>query len=215
MAAATAARVADEIRTLSRPEFGELVLGWHHGKIGSSTMPHKRNPEECEQIVVLARLAAAQVPVSLQAMVVEHERDSRELRTEWASVADVSHYGLSALAILAGVVAELTVDDATMGANAAAAATDLASEKLMLLLGPNVGKQSAYQLVYEAAQEAKTGGSSLREELLGTAGSYLTAEQIDATFDPAGYVGLAAELASETIAAAEAWLASCDGSRPA
>jgi adenylosuccinate lyase len=215
MAAATAARVADEIRTLSRPEFGELVLGWHHGKIGSSTMPHKRNPEECEQIVVLARLAAAQVPVSLQAMVVEHERDSRELRTEWVSVADVSHYGLSALAILANVVAELTVDEAAMRANAAAAAADLASEKLMLLLGPHVGKQSAYQLVYEAAQEAKTGGRSLRETLLAGAGSYLTAEQIDATFDPAGYVGLSAELAGDTIAEAEAWLAANDGSRAA
>lgn len=212
---ASAARIADEIRTLSRPELGELEPGWHHGKIGSSTMPHKRNPEECEQIVVLARLASAQVPISLQAMVVEHERDSRELRTEWSSVADVSHYTLTAIAILDDVIADLSVDSEAMRANAAEVATDLATEQLMLLLVPHVGKQSAYQVVYEAAQEAKSNGRSLREEMLDGEGGHLTPEQIDASFDPAGYVGLATELAHEMIETAESRLASRVKSEPA
>ena len=42
---ATLARAADEIRTLCRPEFAELEERWAPGKLGSSTMPHKRNPE--------------------------------------------------------------------------------------------------------------------------------------------------------------------------
>jgi adenylosuccinate lyase len=214
MLAATAARVADEVRTLSRPELGELAPGWHHGKIGSSTMPHKRNPEECEQIVVLARLAAAQVPVSLQAMVVEHERDSRELRTEWSSVADASHYTLTALSILDDVIAELDVDAGAMLANATEAAADLATEQLMLLLVRHVGKQSAYDIVYEAAQAAKGNGHSLRDELLRGEGGHLTAEEIDASFDPAGYVGLAPQLAAEMIEHAEAWLAPRVGGEP-
>jgi adenylosuccinate lyase len=206
MLAATCARIADEIRVLSRPELGELELGWHYGKIGSSTMPHKRNPEECEQIVVLARLAAAQVPISLQGMVVEHERDSRELRTEWASVADVSHYSLTAVSILDEVVGKLGVDAAAMAANAEKTAADLATERLMLLLGEDRGKQSAYEAIYAAAQAAKSNGRSLREELLLADGVTLTAEQIDAALDPAGYVGRAPELARETIEQAAAWL---------
>jgi len=48
---ATLARIADEIRTLSRHEFRELSLSWQPGTVGRSTMPHKRNPEECEQVV--------------------------------------------------------------------------------------------------------------------------------------------------------------------
>jgi adenylosuccinate lyase len=207
MTAATSARIADEVRTLSRPELAELVPGWRHGKIGSSTMPHKRNPEECEQIVVLARLAAAQVPVALQGMVVEHERDSRELRTEWASVADVSHYTLTALSILDDVLANLAVDAAAMAANAAAAAADLATEQLMLRLVDHLGKQSAYKVVYEASQAAKSNGRSLRDELLAAEESNLTAEEIDATLDPAGYVGLAPEIACKAIEQADAWLA--------
>jgi len=207
MLAATTARIADEIRTLSRPELAELVPGWQYGKIGSSTMPHKRNPEECEQIVVLARLAAAQAPIALQAMVVEHERDSRELRTEWASVADVSHYSLTALSILDDVLASLAVDEAAMTANATATAADLATEQLMLRLVSHLGKQSAYEVVYEAAQAAKSNGRSIRDELLLAEGNSLTAEEIDATLDPAGYVGLAPEIARKAIERADAWLA--------
>ncbi|WP_138905136.1 lyase family protein, partial [Streptomyces albidochromogenes] len=54
----TLGRIADEIRTLSRPEFGEVQSPWRPGTVGSSTMPHKRNPEACEQVVALARLEA-------------------------------------------------------------------------------------------------------------------------------------------------------------
>ena len=59
MVTASLARIADEIRTLNRWEIGELEVGWTQQQIGSSTMPHKRNPEGCEQVVVLARLAKA------------------------------------------------------------------------------------------------------------------------------------------------------------
>jgi adenylosuccinate lyase len=205
MLAATAGRIADEVRSLSRPELGELSPGWHHGKVGSSTMPHKRNPEECEQVVVLARLAAAQAPLALQAMIVEHERDSRELRTEWASVADVSHYTLAAVSITRKVLDEMTVHAATMARNATAAATDLATERLMLMLAEHIGKQSAYTLVYDASQMARSNGRSLREELLANrvAEQHLGAEEIDSAFDPAGYVGLAPQLVDDVIRHAE------------
>ena len=69
---------------------------WRPGKVGSSTMPHKRNPEACEQAVVMARLAAAQAGPALAAMIGDHERDSRALRIEWAVVPDVAHYMLAA-----------------------------------------------------------------------------------------------------------------------
>ncbi len=48
MVTASLARIADEIRTLNRWEIGELEVGWTQQQIGSSTMPHKRNPEGCE-----------------------------------------------------------------------------------------------------------------------------------------------------------------------
>lgn len=209
MLAASAGRIADEIRTLSRPELRELELQWHDGKVGSTTMPHKRNPEDCQQVVVLARLAGAQVPVALQAMVVEHERDSRELRTEWATVADVSHFTLTALSILRGVLARVAVDAAAMARNAQAAAEDLGTERLMLRVGERVGKQAAYDLIYAIAQSARDGGPPLRDALLSdaTASECLTPEDIDAALDPRRSVGAAPQLVADVVHAAERHIA--------
>ncbi|MBU5233817.1 lyase family protein, partial [Vibrio cholerae] len=110
MVTASLARVADEIRTLNRWEIAEVEVGWSDQQIGSSTMPHKRNPEGCEQVVVLARLAKAQVMLALDAMILEHERDYRGTRLEWCAVADVSHYALMALSILTETIDGLTVN---------------------------------------------------------------------------------------------------------
>jgi len=206
---ATLARILDEVRTLSRPEFGELEEAWRPGKVGSSTMPHKRNPEECQQVVVLARLAAAQVPLALQAMVGEHERDSRSLRLEWAMVADVSHYSLAALAISRKVLGGLVVHEDVMVANAEEAAGAVCSESLMLALGKQLGKQSAHAHVYALCQDATNRGLPLREHLRSAPSVrvQLSDEELARIFEPTSYVGSAPELAARTARRAEQWLA--------
>jgi adenylosuccinate lyase len=206
---ATLGRIADEIRTLSRPELGELEREWRHGKVGSSTMPHKRNPEECEQVIVLAHLAAAQVPISLQAMIVEHERDSRSLRTEWVTVTDVSHYTLAAARFMCDILSGLSVNVEAMTRNAVNVATELGTERLMLMLGEDLGKQSAYDLVYELSQAAKSNGRPLREQLASDARTRarLSAEEIESAFDPGSHVGSAPELVERVLARAESWMA--------
>jgi len=207
--AATLARILDEVRTLSRPEFGELEEAWQPGKVGSSTMPHKRNPEECQQVVVLARLAGAQVPLALQAMTGEHERDSRSLRLEWSMVADVSHHSLAALAISRRILAGLIVHEEVMAANTEEAAGAVCSESLMLALGSHLGKQSAHSHVYELCQDATSRGLPLREHLRAAPllRAYLSDEELARILDPMRYVGSAPGLASATAERAERWLA--------
>ncbi|MGE4133733.1 MAG: lyase family protein, partial [Bdellovibrionales bacterium] len=96
MVASSLARFADELRTLNRVEIREVIMGFQPGEIGSSCMPHKRNPEDAEQIVVLGRLAKAQVGPMLEAMIVEHERDYRGTRMEWPCVMQAAHYSYNA-----------------------------------------------------------------------------------------------------------------------
>lgn len=208
--AATLGRILDEVRTLSRPEFGELEEAWRPGRVGSSTMPHKRNPEECQQVVVLARLAAAQVPLALQAMIGEHERDSRALRLEWPVVADVSHYSLAAMAIGRRVLEGLVVHEDAMAANAEEAAGAVCTEALMLALGHHVGKQSAHAQVYELCQDATSQGLPLLGYLRSapTVRRHLGEDELAAIFDPTAYVGNAPQLAVQIADRAAGWLAS-------
>jgi len=208
MLTGTLARIAEEIRMLSRPEFGELREGWHYGKVGSSTMPHKRNPENCEQVVVLARLAAANTVLALEGLINEHERDGRALRLEWVSIGDVSHYTLAALAILSRVLGGLDVEADRMAMEARAASEAICSEALMFALARNFGKQTAHALVYEMSQRAQTEGRSLRETLMETplVTAQLDISAIDGALDPSLYLGSARETVDRVLASAAAWL---------
>jgi adenylosuccinate lyase len=213
MLAATMARIAEEVGMLTRPEFAELEQGFTHGHVGSSTMPHKRNLESCEQVVVLARLARSAAGLALEAMVGEHERDGRSLRLEWPAVADVSHHTLAALGIVSKVLTGLTVRREHMAEEARRASDHICSEPLMLALAAHVGKQSAHSLVYELSQAAQTAGQSLKESLAGSAEvtAHLKPEELDATFDPYRYLGSAGELVDAAVDAACAWLDRPDG----
>lgn len=201
-------RAADEIRVLSRPEFGEVSEAWAYGKVGSSTMPHKRNPERCEQVVVMARMAAAQVQLAMTALAGDHERDSRSLRLEWACVADVSHYVLAAAQIFAEIISGLRVHPDRLWANVSQVADRIASESLMLALAKQHGKQTAHELVYRLTQTAQERQISVLEFLREQGGTELSldAGTLDDIFDPRRYLGASARLTRQVVEAARAAL---------
>ncbi|WP_405699994.1 adenylosuccinate lyase family protein [Streptomyces sp. NBC_01383] len=216
MLTGTLARIADEIRVLSRPEVGEVSEGWEYGRVGSSTMPHKRNPERSAQVVLLARLARSHAALGIESMVQEHERDSRGLRMEWVAVADVSHYTLAALGTLNEVLCGLQVDSGRMAANARDAAESLCTEAVMLALTPSIGRQSAHTLVYELSQRAQSECTRLRDCLLAdtTVTALLRATDVDALLEPSRYLGEARELTDLSVDRAREWLAATRPAEP-
>lgn len=210
MVAATLARIADEVRVLSRPELNEVTEGWEYGRVGSSTMPHKRNPERSEQVVVLARLARSNGALLVEAMLQEHERDSRGLRMEWPALADVCHYTLAAFGLLNEVLADLQVHHVRMAEHASDAAEYICTEAVMLALADKIGKQNAHTVLYEASQHAQSSGDSIRTCLLARSdiSRWMTVAELDLLLDPARYLGEAAELTDRSIEQGRRWLAS-------
>src|SRR5437868_12107336 len=73
--AATAGKIAREVYTLMKTEFGEVEEPVPPGTVGSSTMPQKRNPKLCQDIIAAAAEVRSCVPVALEAMQTEHEAD--------------------------------------------------------------------------------------------------------------------------------------------
>ncbi len=66
-------RLALEVRELSRTEIGELYEAVE--RVGSSAMPHKRNPVIAERISGLARVVRGLVVTALENIPLMHERD--------------------------------------------------------------------------------------------------------------------------------------------
>lgn len=200
--AATLARAADEVRTLCRPEFAELEERWDAGRLGSSTMPHKRNPENAEQVVVLARLARAQVSLGLECMIVEHERDYRGTRLEWPAVTSVSHYTLTALALTGVVIESITVRAAHMERTARELADLACTEALSFLLGQRTGHAKAFAMVHRLSQDAIDGKRTVRECALASHDLSLLLERslIEEIFDPEAYLGSSGELVDRVLA---------------
>ena len=75
MLAATSSKMAREVYTLMKQEFGELEEPVPLGAVGSSTMPQKRNPRLCQDVVAWAAEVRTFVPLALEAMQTEHEAD--------------------------------------------------------------------------------------------------------------------------------------------
>ncbi|MCL7489171.1 MAG: adenylosuccinate lyase family protein [Desulfobulbaceae bacterium] len=212
--AGTLGKIANEICQLARDEIGELEEPFHMGKIGSTTMPHKRNPELCEQVVVLAKLVKHNAAIGFETLISEHERDYRSIRLEWAAITDSSQYICGALALMKTILHSLIVHEERIRENVNQAAGLIATEALMFRLGEKMGKQAAHQLLYEISMEARSmrrrsTDRPLVELLAGhpEIRRVFTLEALGKAIDPAHHIGLAGQLTDGVAARAAEWLA--------
>ena len=72
--AATSGKIGREVYT-NETEFGEVEEPVPPGTVGSSTMPQKRNPKLCQDMIAAAAEVRSLVPLALEAMTTEHEAD--------------------------------------------------------------------------------------------------------------------------------------------
>src|SRR5690349_7919772 len=114
MLAATCGKIAREIYTLMKTEFGELEEPVPAGTVGSSTMPQKRNPKLCQDVIALSAEVRAQVPLALEAMQTEHEADRTTSMMMDAAEARASIAMADALSRLGAIMRGLKLDPARM-----------------------------------------------------------------------------------------------------
>jgi adenylosuccinate lyase len=202
--AATSAKIAREIYTLMKTEFGEVEEPVPPGTVGSSTMPQKRNPKLCQDIIAASSEARAAVPLALEAMQTEHEADrTTSLIMEVAEARAAIALG-DALARLVEVLRGLRLDPARMRQNLDLGGGLIMAEAVMLKLGQQIGRQHAHDVVYDAAQAAFVEGRPFAELLAADrrVTAHLDRAAIAALLDPTAYTGLCAEMARDAAARA-------------
>ena len=204
--AATCGKIGREIYTLMKTEYGEVEEPVPPGTVGSSTMPQKRNPKLCQDIVAAAAEIRSIVPLALESMYTEHEADrTTSLIMDDAEARACITTG-DMLARLVAVVQGLKLNPERMRANLDLSGGLIMAEAVMLNLGTRLGRQHAHDIVYDAAQAAVVEGKSFSALLAADPRitAHLDAKAIAALLDPTAYTGLCATMARQAATRARA-----------
>ena len=194
-------KIAREVYALQQVEFGEVAEPHHHGKVGSSTMPHKRNPATVELAIGLSRLIRAQQVAITDAAFQEHERYSALLRIELAAVPEMMIYSGALLSKMRTVLEKLEVFPTRMRQNLDLLGGLLLSEKIMLALGEKIGKQTAHEVVYEIAMSSFEKEIPFKEALMSDqrVSNHLDEEEIVELLNPEAYIGESEEIVDNVL----------------
>ncbi|MFO6297999.1 adenylosuccinate lyase [Rahnella selenatireducens] len=201
----TLGKIGNELYNLMRTEINEVEEPFSAGKIGSTTMPHKRNPAAIEGLASLTAPLLHSASLIYQSMHVEHERDAMSWRAEWIALPEISIYLSAQLQNARAILSGLTVNKDRMLANLQMQDGLLLSEKVMFEAGKKLGKQTAHHLVYECAMQAFENRLSFKTVLLAhpVLAASLSEEDLDHWLDPANYIGCAPQKVDDVIRFAE------------
>jgi len=179
-------RFATEVRHLQRSEVGEAEEPFREGQQGSSSMPHKRNPEKSERVCGIARALRANSLAALENVALWHERDISQSSVERIIIPD-SCLGLDyALALFTDIVRGLVVYPKRMLANMEITQGVVFSQRILLaLVEKGMSRQAAYPIVQRAGHQALAQQRPFRELISeeAEARSRLGEAELDHLFD--------------------------------
>ena len=186
---------ATEIRELQRPEIGELSEAFEAEKqVGSSTMPHKQNPETCERVCGLARIVRSLVIPSLENVVTWHERDLTQSSAERFIFPEACILTDYLLELMTSIVANLRVDEQRMLKNISLTQGRAMSEAVMIALTKRgVSRQEAHELLRKLTIRSEVEKRHFKQVLMEDEFIHgkLTEKEIDEALNPKNYLGTA------------------------
>lgn len=194
-------KMGAELAMLQMTEIGEVAEGFVKGSVGSSTMPHKRNPNTLESLTMLARLIKGNMDAAIESMFCAHERDGALWKIEWKAANEVVILAGSSAMRAKKVFAGLTVNAKKMRENLDIQRGLMQSEGIMLALGEKIGKQTAHGIVYQISMDTFEQNADFCEMLLKNeiVAANMTEEEIRRILDPEGYVGLSGEIVDQVV----------------
>ena len=161
IAAGIMANIGHDMRHLQRTEIAEVQEKFEKGQTGSSTMAHKRNPWNFENVVSMSKQVIAQTVNANLNLSSEHQRDltdsasSRFYTIAPASVASMTNR-------LNKIMGKLEVNKENMQRNLALTGGAIAAEPLYLLFEKH-GHTKAHEKAKELAHLALSQNRSLAE----------------------------------------------------
>ena len=201
MIATSLENFATEIRELQRPEIGEVFEAFEATKqVGSSTMPHKQNPETCERVCGLARIVRSLETPALEDMVTWHERDLTQSSAERFILPESNILLDYILNLMCNIVANLRIDKEKMLQNLTLTQGRAMSESVMMALAKKgMNRQEAHELLRKLTITSAVEKRDFKKVLLQDklVSNTLSEKEIDAALNPRNYLGTAIKQAEK------------------
>ncbi len=162
--AASLEKFATEVRGLLRTEIREVEEPFTEGKTGSSSMPHKRNPDLTERITGLARLIRGHSVTALENVALWGERDISHSSNERIVLPDASMALDYMLDLFAYVVRDMRIYPERMQSNMESQGGVVFSSRVLLaLVEKGMAREDAYKIVQANSTKTWEDGSDFRD----------------------------------------------------
>jgi len=194
--AGTLDKVGREVRNLQRTEIAEVFEPFRRGQVGSSTMPHKRNPQKTERVCGLARVIRSSVAPSLETIALEHERDLTNSSLERITIPEGFILTDYILRQMTSILRGLVFNHENIRRNLDLTLGLCLTERVMLeLVRKGVGRQEAHEMLRRLAMKCLQERRSLRKVILEDpeASKLVMAEELKEWLIPENYLGTAVE----------------------
>jgi adenylosuccinate lyase len=192
--ATTLDKIGIEIRSLQRTEIGEVEEAFGEKQVGSSTMPHKRNPIKSEQVCGLARIVRAAVIPALENNTLWDERDLTNSSPERILFPEATILADHILRLMTDVLENLYLNREQIRRNLGILhGINMAESVMIELTKRGMGRQSAHELIRTSSMEALAENRPLASVLTDKPeiSGYLNDREIAGLLDPETYIGTA------------------------
>ena len=189
--AASLEKFATEIRGLQRTEILEVSEGFPKGQPGSSSMPHKRNPELSERVCGLARLIRGHAVTALENVALWGERDISHSSAERLILPDSCTALDYIIDLFAGVVRDMDVHTDRMMRNVESTHGVVFSQRVLLaLIEAGMAREAAYAIVHDRSMQSWLNGEDFRGLIRSEpeVAARLDRDELDSLFDYGYYV---------------------------
>ena len=191
----TLEKMALNIRLWQRSETQEVFERFDLEKqVGSSTMPHKRNPVDSEQICGLARIIRGFVEPQHQSSILWEERDLTNSSAERITLVEATVLTDHILTKTIRLIRNLEIDAEKARENLERyLGINLTEAVMIALTKKGISRQIAHEILRRNAMRAYETNKSLRDVLLEDEEvlRYLTPNEIEDLLNPEKYLGTA------------------------
>ncbi len=194
--ATTLEKIALNFRILQRAEVGEVLEKFEAKQVGSSTMPHKRNPIDNENICGIARVVRGFVEPQHQSAILWEERDLSNSSAERITLVEATVLADHILTKMIKVVSDIGLNYDRVRKNLEEQRGLNLSEAVMIeMTKRGVNRQEAHEILRQAAMRAYENSTSLIDELLKDERvmKYFSEEEMREILKPENYLGTALE----------------------